>query len=246
MNPDEAVDRPSPGRNRLPALTLAALLALGIYSAHLSGYLWLVPSILLAASVIFRLFLQSSRLRKFLTQLSVFSLVALCGFFLFYLHKQERQHILSKQPSVERHVGLAGHLLGPPWKTRAYGLGDRLHFQFQVEAQREIGSSGWEQADYRIIVTVADSQGLKLSGNESLAFPGFLQQVSGYANPGGFDWRKYLAANSIVAEAVIEAPGEIDRLVNARSMLSGLFSPRRLALDLRARLYDFHEKLYPP
>lgn len=246
MNPDEAVYKPSPGRNRLPALSLAALLALGIYSAHLSGYLWVVPSVLLAASVILYLFLRSPGLRAYLVQLSVFSLVVLCGFFLFYLHKQERQHILSKQPSVERHVGLTGHLLGPPWKTRAYGLGDRLHFQFQVEAQREIGSSGWEQAGYRIIVTVPDSLGLRLSGNESLAFPAFLQQVSGYANPGGFDWREYLAANSIVAEAVIEAPGEIERVSSSRSLLSKLFDPSRLALDLRSRLYDFHEKLYPP
>ena len=246
MNTGDALQKPPPGANRLPALSLAALLALGIYSAYLSAYLWLVPSSLLAASLILYLFFQSSRLRKFLAQLSVFSLVVLCGFFLFRLHEQQRRHVLSGQPLEQRHVGISGHLLGPPWKTRAYMLGELLHFQFRVQAQKEIGGNGWEQADYRIIVTVADSPDLKFYGNESLAFPALLQNVSGFANPGGFDWREYLAANSVVAEAVVEAPGEIERLAGSGSLLSALFNPRRLALELRSRLYAFHEELYPP
>ena len=71
MNTGDALQKPPPGANRLPALSLAALLALGIYSAYLSAYLWLVPSALLAASLILYLFLPSCRARARLTQLSV-------------------------------------------------------------------------------------------------------------------------------------------------------------------------------
>jgi len=244
LNPGEGADSLSAGGNRLPALSLAALIALGIYSAYLCAWLWLVPSSLLAASLILYLCFKSARFKNLLFQLSVFSLVVLSGFFLFRLHEQQRRHVLSRKPLAERHVGLFGHLLGPPWKTGAYGLGDRLHFQFQVKAQREIDGSAWEQADYRIIVTVADSQSVKFYGNESLAFPALLQRVSGYANPGGFDWREYLAANSIVAEAVVESPGDVERVPGSKSVFSLLFDPGRLALEFRSRLYGLHQKLY--
>ena len=236
---------PELARGRLPALALAFLLAGGIYLARISSCASVVLLVLLAASFSARFFPVLHPFKSRLTNLSFSILLVLCGFVLLLLHDRLGSAENLSLPLDGQEAGLAGHLLGPPWTQSTAFYGDRLQFYFQTEAVLRPGETDWRTSDYRVIASLPEEGAPELSGNERLAFPASLEPPGGYSNPGGFDWREYLASGSILAEANIANSGEVRYLPDRPFGFRRLLEPGLLALDLRAALFSLHQRLYP-
>ena len=232
------------GRPRLPALGFATLLAGGIFFAKLAPSLWYLQLLLVAASSVLFFLFRTRRQSVIFAELTFCFLVTASGFLLFTLQERFKQLKPSHLPTQGEDLVLVGTLVGVPWETRGYAAAPLLHFPFQVEAYREADSDQWVKAHCRIMVSVPGGRDLELSGNERLAMIALLRQPRGYANPGGFDRRNFLAGRGIAAEAFIESPEEIAKLESSVSGSARLFDPLYWANGLRARLFGFHREFY--
>ena len=235
----------SPSKLRLPALRFAIVLSSGILACRLFPHSRLFLLLFLILSAILYLIFRSRRVGKIFAQLSLYFLVAAAGFLLLLFQNQLRQHLGSGLPAPGDRVAILGHLTGPPWEERSYSFLERVRFPFQVEAQKKATNSSWERVSYSLIVSAPADSGTVLGGDERLALLARLRRVRGYANPEGFDYREYLAGLSISGEAFVEAPEDMHRLEGSATLSSDLFNPQQWAYRLRAKIFGFHEKLYP-
>ena len=115
----------------------------------------------------------------------------------------------------------------------------------EIRAEKRSGDSGWREASYRAGVRVDNPGGLDLAGGEPLVLAGSLRPLTGYANPGGFDWREYRGRRMVAGQLEVEDGGHVRILEETVNQFSQLPEFRRLAALLHARLHRLHDQLYP-
>jgi len=233
-------------RVRLPALRFAFLLAAGLLLAGLARDWWPVFAAALPVSSLLSVFFRSKNFGKICGEAAFFLVVACCAFGLLELDRRvKRAESLRKFP-LDCPVALQGRVEGPGWRLGGpvYDGTRRRRCVFRAEAFYAGGRSNWLRCDSRLLLTLPDDEHIPLNGNERLALIAVVKKPSGYANPGGFDWRKYLLERSIAAEASVEDPQDVRLLGPGKSGPGDYLNPVRWASWLRAAVFERHGLLY--
>ena len=237
---------PTTGFHSLPALWPALLLAIGIWLGRLPGLslnavgaCWLLLIIFLLVSSQF----QSRSL--VLWRLVSFATLVFTGALLTLLFGSTLAGKRAFVDSTSGPVALVGMTLEPGRLIPGwYGAPDRLEFGFEVQAQKRGGEKDWQQVSYRVVALVKNPDGIKIDGGQFLAIAAELEPLTGYANPGGFDWREYSGRRMIVGTARV-LDGTHVRYPLHPTTNTRFPSLRRLAAQLRTRFQRLHERLYP-
>jgi len=231
---------------RLPAFWFSLLVAAGIAFGRYSG---LSAEISLTLFFLLLLFCLLAVL-PFLKKLPAIRTILLClaltagGTALFSLHRRLAIGPLDNPPPYGVRAGLAGRVVCPTWTSRSFEFGENINFEMAVTALKRPGEDAWRKTDFRVRVTMPVEGGPDVRGFEPVTLTARIEPVSGYANPGGFDWREYQSARGIIAEAEVEK-GEDVFLLAQPSRLDYLKSPTLLAGRIRAGVVALHGRLYP-
>ncbi len=237
---------PSAGLHHLPALWPALLLAAGIWLGNLPGLSLIAAATCWLLLVLFLLVISQYQSRRIvLWRLCSFATLVLTGILLTLLFGRTLACKRAYIDAATGPVALAGMALEPGriipgW----YGAPDRLEFGLQVQAQKRGGANGWREASYRVVALVENPGDLRVDGGQYLTLAVELEPLTGYANPGGFDWRQYSGRRMIAGMARVR-DGTHVRLPPAHVSFFSFTSVRRLAAMVHTRLYELHGRLYP-
>ncbi len=237
---------PTTGLHRLPSLWPALLLAAGIWLGESFA-----PSLMVVAAcwllIIFLLIVISQfqshwQLSWRLCALAVPLLTGMLIILMFGRTLELKRAYVDQSSSP---VALAGVTLEPGRLVSGwYGAPDRLEFAFRVRAEKRGAGVDWRKASYRVIAVVENPGGLRVEGGQGLAMAARLEPLTGYANPGGFDWREYHGRRLIAGTARVEDGAHL-RLVPRLSSDQRFPDLRRLAAMVQSRLRELHERFYP-
>lgn len=228
--------------HRLPALWLALLLAAGIQlqqlmvlPLNLLGSLWLALAALLMLAASIRPRSGPAQ------QAGAIILILLTGSLSSLLFNQTLDIKRRFADTNGETIAVQGWVCAPPRKLEGrYGSAGRLECDLDIIAEKRPGDSGWQRASYRLHVYIHNPGNLEIAGGDHLALAAVLIPSTGYANPGGFDWREYWGRRFVAGEGRV-ADGN-----NVRHLPGGSWpGVRGLAARLQARLLSLHQILYP-
>jgi ComEC/Rec2-related protein len=230
----------------LPALRFAFLLAAGLVLARFAWAWWPVPAAgFFIISLLYFLF-RNKPIGRYLGEGAFFLLVILCAYGLTGLSSRYRQGETSHGLPLDTPVALTGRLVGPAWQVAGSSFDGtrRRRCVFKAETCQTYQDTERNPCDKLYLLTLPDDEEIPLNGNERLGLVAVLKKPSGYANPGGFDYRKYLLERSITAEAVVDNPEDVFLLGPGEKNLRSSLNPARWASALRAAVFERHGRLY--
>ncbi len=213
-----------------PAVAFCIFLLLGIISAYVLNSIFFILS--LTFLFICCLF-TFKRLRR-----GLFVPIGMLVFFLFgALHFLYIDHVQLKAFDAYdgQHVGVKGYIVSEPEIKD-----ERVSYIVKVDSIRLGYSGDFVKARGKILLTTLNKEDDSLLhyGNE-LMCAGVLYQPKGVRNPGGFDYRRYLAQKGVGA-TMFSYPYAID----SKDTRKGNFAVR-LGIKLQNRIVNVIEKSLP-
>ncbi|MEA2063963.1 MAG: ComEC/Rec2 family competence protein [Gemmatimonadota bacterium] len=235
-----------------PALRFAVLLAAGILLAYKAIHLWPVPAAFFTVTLLLSLIFRGRPACRLFSEAAFFLFVICCAFAFLGFSRSVRQggdslingDEFSRGKKIGPVAAMLGRMDGPCRSVHKAGQLPCRRCVFKVEAIQGPGSKDWVAAGCRVLLTLPDDPALPLYGNERLGLVAEMKRPSGVANPGGFDYRKYLLERSIIAESIVHDPGDVVLLGPGKTNVVDCLNPVRWAGWLRAAVYRNHEVLY--
>lgn len=214
-----------------PVVSFCIMMVLGIITAFLSDSITVVICLLILLSVIFFTSCAVKNNGRIIAAVMLaFFLLGAVGSLI-----AERRQFKSFEGYGGQEVEVKGYIASAPEIK-----GDKVSYTIQVHAIRKDRKSRFTDNDGKILLkTLADGQDVLFEYGSEVTFEGMLTLPGGVRNPGGFDYRMYLAQKGVGA-TLFAYPYMIEKGDGAK----GNFLIKT-GLVIRRRIVDVIEKSLP-
>ncbi len=237
---------PTAGLHTLPALWPSLLLAAGIWTGGLLNPPLPAVALCWLLLIIYLLVISQFKNRGiFAWLLPALATILLSGTLVSLLFGQTLELKRGYVNSSSGSVALSGMALETGKLVQGrFGAPDRLDFILEVQAEKRGDHSSWRRVSYKVIALIENPGDVRIEGGSYLTLAAELEPLTGYANPGGFDWREYHGRRFIAGAARVKDGAHLRFC--AQMVETTFFSEiRRFTASVQSRLLQLHVQLYP-